>query len=159
MARGNVHGAPLSEPHPMARPRSILHNYFVVVTSPHWIGPREFRAFVKDPPSALIYIHKVLQRTKEVGAKREVIRPKLKPDEYEVIRLFLRYEDNDKRDIQANIDMPRSPNPDATKKPKIKTENLSFGFPEEEMVKLTEKPPEWCPDDGGDEEDVEEDPD
>lgn len=127
MARGNVDHAPPASAAYMARPRSILHNYFVVVTSPHWIGPREFRAFVKDPPSALIYIHKVLQRTKEVGAKREVIRPKLKPDEYEVTRLFLRYEDIDKKDIQADIDMPRSPNPDATKCDK-KTEDQNREF-------------------------------
>lgn len=148
----------------MARPRSILHNYFADVTSPHWEGTREFKAYVKDPASALIYIHKLLQRKREVGAKREVLRPKLKPEEYQIVRLFLRYEDYDRNAVQADIDMPRSPNPDATKQKKIKTENMTFGFPEEQLTKEKIDPvfPGEILYDGeraDDEDDVEEDPD
>lgn len=58
-----------------------------------------------------------MQRTKEIDAKRKITRPRLLPNEYEISRLFLRYNGNSTElatsgTIGSDFDLPSTPNPD-----------------------------------------------
>jgi hypothetical protein len=126
----------------MARTKSVEHNYFFTVTSPYFTSlqcMREFRAYARDPIHALNLIHKQLQKTRELDAKRKEIRPRLKPDQYTICRLFLRYKDINDKTVESDLDLPQTPNPDLHPQKRIRTENMSFGFEAENI--RTPKPP------------------
>jgi hypothetical protein len=112
----------------MARTKSVEHNYFFTVTSPYFTSlqcMREFRAYARDPIHALNLIHKHL--------------PRLKPDQYTICRLFLRYKDINDKTVESDLDLPQTPNPDLHPQKRIRTENMSFGFEAENI--RTPKPP------------------
>lgn len=115
----------------MGRPRAIKHNYFFKISSPYWEGEKEYRVYRKDPISALNEIHRVMQKSRELGDKKKVLRPRLKPDEYRLIRFFQRYLDEttpEKRTVESDLDLPATPNPNVLPQKRIKTENTEFNF-------------------------------
>jgi hypothetical protein len=124
----------------MPRQKNILHDYFGVVESSYWKGEREFHAHAKDAITALNMLHRHLQKTRELDAKRKVLRPKLKPDEYKIVKLFQKYEDYDKKTVRAFFDLPRTGNPSVLPVKKVKTPNMTFGFPEENLIKPKDEP-------------------
>lgn len=124
----------------MPRAKKILHNYFGIIESGYWKGGREFHAHAKDPIAALNMLHRHLQKTRELDAKRKVLRPRLKPDEYKILRLFQRYEDINKKTVQADLDLPNTSNPNVLPVKKVKTLNMTFGFPEENLIKTKDEP-------------------
>jgi len=78
---------------------------------------REFRTFKASPVMALNEFHRAMQRTKEVDAKRKVIRPRLKPDQYKINGMYIQYpktanELPDAEMIKSYFDLPDTPNPD-----------------------------------------------
>jgi hypothetical protein len=126
-------------PTSMARTKSVEHNYFFTVSSTLFKETREFRVYARDPIHALNGIHKLLQKTRELDAKRKVIRPRLQPDQYLLRRLFLRYLDINQKTVESDLDLPNTANPDLHPQKRIRTETMSFGF-EAENVR-TPKPP------------------
>lgn len=107
-----------------------MNNYYVQykITKTDFKGSRdtrEFRTYKSTPVIALNEFHRSMQRTKEVDAKRKVTRPRLRPDEYEISRLFLRY--NGKATelatsgtVESDFDLPNTPNPDLKQTKKVK---------------------------------------
>lgn len=124
----------------MARTKSVLHNFFFKVASAFFpSGTQEFRVYARDPIHALNEIHKLLQKTRELDGKRKEIRPRLKPHQYTLLRLFQRYTDITEKTVESELDLPKTPNPDLHPQKRIRTENMSFGFEAENI--RTPKPP------------------
>lgn len=114
--------------------RHTPRNFFAYVTSPRWEGKKEIHVIGYDAPGALIDIHRVLQTTRELGERRQIIRPQLKPDEYALTKFFIRYDDFDNASVESVFDLPNTPNPCFSEKRTEKPcEQSSFGFPEEHI--------------------------
>ena len=95
----------------------LKQNYYVSYTVLKTNETREFRTFKASPIMALNEFHRSMQRTKEVDAKRKIIRPRLKPDQYKIKRLYIQYprtanELPDAEMIKSDFDLPNTPNPD-----------------------------------------------
>jgi hypothetical protein len=74
-----------------------------------------------SPIQALNYYHEWMQRHADTDSSRNVLRPKLEPDQYK-LTLF-------KRDGLHPYDLPIGSNPDLRPKPKVKAEEpAAFGF-------------------------------
>jgi hypothetical protein len=74
---------------------------------------KEWHFYCSGPIIALNGFHRFMQRQKECNADRKVIRQKLKPNDYRIIRLFLRYPGGEGRgQLESDFDLPNSANPD-----------------------------------------------
>jgi hypothetical protein len=77
--------------------------------------------YLSGPIIALNHFHRDMQRKREMKDDRKtVIRPKLLPEEYRIIRCYETYLDNSGNVIKSDYDMPDTDNPDQSKKKKEK---------------------------------------
>lgn len=77
------------------------------------------RYYVSGPIIALNHFHRAMQRKKEMHDDRKtVIRPKLSPEQYTIIRCYETYLDNIGEVIRSTYDLPDTDNPDASVKKK-----------------------------------------
>lgn len=101
-----------------------VNNYYVSYEIVSSKAVREFRIYCSGPVIALNAFHRAMQRERELDGQRKVIRPRLKPDQYKILRLFLRYNDGtglqSGRTVESNFDLPDTGNPDLNYSPKKK---------------------------------------
>ena len=73
----------------------------------------EFRTRTSGPVEALNEFHRWIQLTVQINGTRGVIRPKLQPHEYRIVRLFNRYfSEGATNDCnESDFDLPKSENP------------------------------------------------
>lgn len=79
------------------------------------IGRRQTAILIIHAPSAdsaLRQVHAAMQKAKELNLDRQVVRPKLLPDEYRVTRLFIPYLDAKNIEYEHTFDVPTTVNPD-----------------------------------------------
>jgi hypothetical protein len=77
--------------------------------------------FVSGPVIALNHFHRDIQRKREMKDDRKtVIRPKLLPDQYKILRCYHVYFDHLGETVKSDYDMPDTDNPDQAKKKKEK---------------------------------------
>ena len=72
----------------------------------------EYRYYVSGPIMALNTFHRDVQRKKIMKDDRKtVLRPKLTPDQYKILRCFESYSDGAGNMIESEFSLPKSNNP------------------------------------------------
>lgn len=114
-------------------------NYFAEYNyklAPSKVVAGKYRFYVASPIQALNEVHKFLQLSCERDGQRKITRPKLKPEDYRITRLYSAYDDRDKEltrgtpeTIESDYDLPNTANPDlnAPKPPKPETAEMDLG--------------------------------
>lgn len=95
------------------------------------IGRRQTTIIVIHAPSAdsaLRQVHATMQKAKELNLDREIVRPKLLPDEYRVVRLFIPYKEIKGFEHEHTFDVPTTANPDVRhdKTPPVESCTMPF---------------------------------
>lgn len=91
------------------------------------------RFYVSGPIIALNHFHRTMQRKREMKDDRKtVIRPKLLPEQYAILRCYETYLDNLGVAIKSDYDMPATANPDVS----VKKKNAMHELPSDELFVL-----------------------
>lgn len=90
-----------------------MNTYHIIYTYNGWA--KEFAHYCSTPIAALNEFHRKLQKTRELDAKRKVVRPKLGPNDYKITRMFTRNYGFEGETIESEFDLPKTPNPNLNK--------------------------------------------
>jgi len=89
------------------------HHISYEVLAKGFEGPREERFYCSGPVIALNEFHRLVQGNREIASDRKtVLRPKLKPTEYRILRVYEKYLDAEGNAVCSDFDLPNTANPD-----------------------------------------------
>jgi hypothetical protein len=108
----------------------FIHFQWAVPHFEHKSDMSEKRFWATGPIDAINQFHREMQRKAErdVQDRNKILRPKLRPNEYKIIKLFLRYEDGRPLVIENTFDLPATGNPDLGRVRVKKQLTESFDF-------------------------------